>query len=91
MSEAVKVSMHPGIKILGGSAPLKCTMTSTAVIGPDESAVQTVHLEARTIQKNFLIWVWLNIGLRGFWCLFPYTKMPFWVHFLVPQPFAGVK
>ena len=39
-----------------------------------------------------LVWVWLKIkelGLRGFWSLVPYTKVPFWYHFFEPQPYLS--
>ena len=40
-------------------------------------------------------WVWLRIkqlGLRRFWSLFPYTKVPFWISiFFQPQPYGRVE
>ena len=39
------------------------------------------------------IWLWLKIkedGLRGFWSMFPLTRVPFWNSvFFEPQPFRG--
>ena len=34
-------------------------------------------------------WLWLKIkqeGLRGFWSMFPLTKVPFWYQFFEPLP-----
>ena len=40
-----------------------------------------------------LSWVWLKIdqeGLRGFWSMFPLTRVPFWYRFFEPHPHPGV-
>ena len=36
------------------------------------------------------IWLWFKIkqeGLRGFWSMFPLTRVPFWYRFFQPQPY----
>ena len=38
-----------------------------------------------------VIWVWLKIkqeGLRRFWSMFPFTRVPFWVPIFDPQPYV---
>ena len=46
-------------------------------------------LHAFRLQATIL-WLWLKIkqeGLRGFWSMFPRTKVPFWDRFFEPQPY----
>ena len=37
------------------------------------------------------IWVWVNLNHQEsdcrFWSMFPFTRIPFWVHIFDPQPF----
>ena len=38
------------------------------------------------------IWLWLKIkqeGLRGFWSMFPLTRVPFWYRVFEPHPYTG--
>ena len=30
-------------------------------------------------------------GLRGFWCMFPLTRGPFWCRFFEPQPIVNME
>ena len=51
----------------------------------------TIRLEPGA-QANLAIWVWLKIKpgrFRGSGSLVSFTKVPFWYHFLEPQPFLS--
>ena len=54
-----------------------------AVSGPE-------GLEFHGFPFDGTIWQWLKIkelGLRGFWSMFPLTRVPFWYRVLEPYPF----
>ena len=45
------------------------------------------------ISVLFAIWVWRKIkqlGLRRFWSLVPFAKVPFWYRVFEPQPFISI-
>ena len=46
--------------------------------------------QQKTYQARKSIWLWLKVkqeGLRGFWSMFPLTKVPFWSRSFEPQPY----
>ena len=60
----------------------------TYYIGSHRKLVSKAQVAAK---NGVATWLWLKItqeGLRGFWSVFPLTKVPFWNRFFEPLPFS---